>query len=245
MHPLAAQAPWLTATLALLCLVRPFAVADEPAAPASHHEATPAITALDALQRLKDGNRRFVTGQLQHPHESRDWRATLESAQHPFAVILGCADSRVPPELLFDQGFGDLFVVRVAGNIADTDVTASIEYGVDHLDIQLVLVLGHSQCGAVQAAVDHAAESPKEADEIVSLLYRIEPALADLPKDLDRKQKVALAVQRNVQLTVQRLSQTPDLMKSLKKGKLRVVGGIYDLHTGQVEFLDPEPKKNP
>jgi len=203
-----------------------------------HHEKkTPAVSANDALRQLVEGNKRFVSGQLKHPHESREWRSTLETGQHPFAIILGCADSRVPPELLFDLGFGDLFVIRVAGNVVNTDVTASVEYAVDHLDTRLIVVLGHSHCGAVTAALDHLTESPTEPEEIVSLLYRIEPALEGLSEGLNREGKIGEAVKRNVELSAGRLSRVPDLMKSLKRERTRIVGGVYDMHTGKVEFL--------
>lgn len=218
-------------------------VAGEQASDSSHEARPASFGVQEALQRLREGNSRFVADELKHPHESQDWRKALEAAQNPFAVILGCSDSRVPPELVFDQGFGDLFVVRVAGNIVDADVTASLEYAVDHLGTQLIVVMGHSHCGAVTAALDHLTHSMAEPDEIVTLLYRIEPALTDLPKGLDREHRIRQAVQRNVAMGVQRLSQVPDLMKSLKSGKLKIVGCIYDMHTGKVEFLDDSEAK--
>ena len=202
------------------------------------------VTAEEALKRLTEGNQRFVTGKLRHPHQSRDWRSALEAGQDPFAVILGCADSRVPPELLFDQGFGDLFVIRVAGNVVDTDVAGTVEYAIDHLDSHLIVVMGHTFCGAVTAALDQSDTSMKEPDEIVSLLYRIEPAFEGLPDDLPREKRLNLAVRQNVQLGVRRLSQVPDLMKSLKSGKVVIVGAVYNLHTGKIEFVrDDEEKK--
>ena len=215
----------------------------ESSSDGSHGDETESISAQEALKRLQEGNSRFISDKLNHPHESRDWRAALEAAQHPFAVILGCADSRVPPELVFDQGFGDLFVVRVAGNIVDTDVTASLEYAVDHLGTKLIVVLGHSHCGAVTAALDSLTDSMAEPDEIVSLLYRIEPALTDIPQGLDRENKISEGVKRNVAMGVQRLSRVPDLMKSLKSGKLKIVGCVYDMHTGKAEFLKDEDMK--
>lgn len=197
-----------------------------------------AVDATEALKRLQAGNARFAEGQSKHPHASSDWRHVLEAGQHPFAVILGCSDSRVPPELIFDQGFGDLFVVRVAGNVVDTDVTASIEYAIDHLETPLIVVLGHTQCGAVTAALDHLATADGEAAEVVSLLYRIEPACLGLPKDLPRQARIDSAVKRNVELAVRRLSRVPDLRRSLNAGDLKIVGAIYDMHTGVVEMFD-------
>ena len=190
-----------------------------------------------AQQILKDllaGNERFVSGKSKHPHESAMWRSKIETGQHPKAVILGCADSRVPPEIIFDQGLGDLFVIRVAGNIVDNDVVASIEYAVDHLGTPLVVVLGHTHCGAVSAAYD-MHNHPEETDEIKSLLYRIRPALTGLDKTSDRDVQLTEGVRRNVENSVRRLKQVPDLMKSLQEEHdLRVVGAVYNLHTGKV-----------
>jgi carbonic anhydrase len=196
------------------------------------------VDATVALKRLQEGNARFAAGKSKHPHEASDWRYLLEKGQHPFAVVLGCSDSRVPPELIFDQGFGDLFVVRVAGNVVDTDVTASIEYAIDHLKTQLVVVMGHTQCGAVTAALDHFTDADGEAAEIVSLLFRIEPATIGISKDLPRQKRIDNAVKRNVELAVRRLSRVPDLRRSLNAGKIRIVGAVYDMHTGKIEILD-------
>lgn len=120
--------------------------------------------AAEALARLKSGNARFVEGRTRHAHEGADWRKQLVADQKPFATILGCSDSRVPPELVFDQGFGELFVIRVAGNVIDTDVAGSIQYASRHLKTQLLVVMGHEGCGAVTAtlaAIDGLAEEPR------------------------------------------------------------------------------------
>ena len=123
----------------------------------------------EAMARLLAGNERFVSGKLNHPHTAADWRKRLIGGQNPFVTIIGCADSRVPPELLFDLGFGDLFVIRVAGNVIDTDVAGSVEYGVDHLATKLVVVMGHEGCGAVTAALQTMADLEKEPNDC--LLY--------------------------------------------------------------------------
>ena len=204
----------------------------------SNEKAKETVDAIQALKRLQDGNARFVAGKPQHPHETSAWRRALEKGQHPFAVVLGCSDSRVPPELVFDQGFGDLFVVRVAGNVVDTDVTASVEYAIDHLDTQLIVVMGHSHCGAVTATLDHLSNPDGEPAEVVSLLYRIEPAIIGLPDDLPRDKRIDRAVQRNVELAVRRLSRVPDLRRSVNAGKVKIVGAIYDMHTGKVDILN-------
>ena len=191
----------------------------------------------EALKRLLEGNARFAAGKSKHPHESPDWRTSLETGQHPFAVILGCSDSRVSPTLVFDLGFGDLFVVRVAGNVVDTDVIASVEFAMNHLDTRLIVVMGHTQCGAVTAAIDHLANADGEAAEVVSLLYRIEPAIIGIPDDLPRTERIDNAMRRNVELAVRRLSRVPDLRCGLSDGSFKIVGAVYDIHSGKVEIL--------
>lgn len=201
---------------------------------ADSHES---VDADEALARIQAGNARFVAGKSIHPHETTDWRRSLENDQHPFAVVLGCADSRVPPELILDQGLGDLFVVRVAGNVVDTDVIASVEYAIDHLGTELILVMGHSHCGAVTATLDYLADVESEPAEVVSLLYRIEPAFSGIPDDLPRQQQIDLAVKRNVSIAVRRLSRVPDLHRRVNAGKVKIVGGVYDMHTGKLGIL--------
>lgn len=218
-----------------LCSLAIVSCATNADPPTKTNQPTDAATALD---RLKQGNARFVAGKPKHPHEEVDWRLALEDGQHPYAVVLGCADSRVPPELVFDAGLGDLFVVRVVGNIVETDVTASIEYAVDHLDTPLVVVMGHTHCGAVSATVDHLNNAEGEPAEVVELLYLIEPATMGLSPDDPREKRIAQAIRRNVELGVRHLTRVPDLHRSIKAGKIKVVGAIYDMHTGKVEFFD-------
>lgn len=191
-----------------------------------------------ALSRLLEGNARFAEGKPTHPHETPAHRLTLEDEQHPFAVIIGCSDSRVPPELLFDQGFGDLFVVRVAGNVIDTTVTASVEYAIDHLDTSLIVVLGHTGCGAVTATLDHLTSAEGEPAEVVSLLYRIEPAFSQTTAELPREQRIDQAIAQNVRRSVRRLSRVPDLQRALRNERVEIVGAVYDMHTGRVELLE-------
>ncbi len=201
-------------------------------------EETQTVDAVKALKMLQEGNARFVANKPRHPHESSDWRQSLEKGQEPFAVVLCCSDSRVPPELVFDQGFGDLFTVRVAGNVVDTDVIASIEYAIDHLDTSLIVVMGHTNCGAVTATLDHLTNAEGEPAEVVSLLYQIEPAVIGISDQLPRDKRVNLAVRRNVELAVRRLSRVPDLRRSVMAGKIKIAGAVYDMHTGKVEFLE-------
>ncbi len=191
----------------------------------------------EALKRLLDGNRRFVSGELKHPHLGKDWRKRLAGGQKPFATILGCSDSRVPPELLFDQGFGDLFVIRVAGNVIDTDVTGSIEYGVDHLGTSLVVVMGHDGCGAVTAALQADEDLKKEPNEIQSLVGKIKPATKMVSPSLAFPKKLRQSVEANVRVSVKLLKSVPDLAKAEKSNVCKIIGCVYDIESGTVRTL--------
>lgn len=196
----------------------------------SHHPAN--LTPDQALRKLKDGNRRYIGSHLQHPHQTAVWRKGLTAGQHPFACVLTCADSRVPPEIIFDEGLGDLFVVRVAGNIVDDAVLGSLEYAVEHLGTSLILVMGHQNCGAVSAAL--GAGEPET--HIQSLVTAIKPAVEEARKregDL-----LANSIAANVRLAVHQLHDSqPLLSKAVEHHALRIVGGVYQLNTGIVEYL--------
>jgi carbonic anhydrase len=185
----------------------------------------------DPLQRLMDGNKRFVAGACTHPDQTSERRTEIAKGQHPFAVVLTCADSRVSPELLFDQGLGDLFVLRVAGNTVDDQIIGSIEYAVEHLHAPLIIVLGHRKCGAVQAAVK-GGEVPGHIRSLVEFLQPSVEASKDMPGDA-----VDNAVKKNVERVAGILQRVePILGEAAKDGKLKVVGACYDLDTGAVEF---------
>jgi len=190
------------------------------------------LTPDQALGQLLEGNKRYVTAQSKHAHEGADRRHELEKAQHPFACILSCSDSRVAPEIVFDEGLGDLFVVRVAGNVAGNAATGSIEYAVEHLGTPIVLVMGHESCGAVQATI--GGGEPKT--HIQSLVDAIAPAVAEArkkPGDL-----VANAVRANVQRVVRQLRQSePILADRVRKGQIKIVGAVYELESGEVRLL--------
>jgi carbonic anhydrase len=198
-------------------------------------EAT-SLDAEQALQKLLEGNRRFVTTKFQHPHQTRQWRQSLAMEQHPFAVILGCSDSRVPPEIIFDEGLGDLFVIREAGHVADDATLGSIEFAVGYLQVLLVLVLGHEQCGAVRAAVDALLRQGEVNGHIQRLVEDIRPAVLevkDQPGDV-----LDLAVKANVRLVVEQLKTSRPLLEQyVAQGKVRIVGAHYNLHTGEVKLL--------
>lgn len=191
------------------------------------------MSADQALQKLKEGNKRFVSGKTIHPNQSSERRADVLKGQHPFAVVLGCADSRVPPEILFDQGIGDLFILRVAGNIADDALLASMEYAVDHLEVPLLLVLGHQKCGAVQAAL----QGGEAHGHLGCLMEALRPAV-----EIGRSRPgdpVENTVMANVERVVRELrSSEPILAKAVKKGGLKILGAHYSLENGQVEFTE-------
>ena len=159
---------------------------------------------------------RFVSGRLRHAHQAASWRKHLKAVQQPFATILACSDSRVPPELVFDQGFGDLFVIRVAGNIVATDVLGSLQYAIRHLHTPLVVVMGHESCGAVTAAVDALAGRGNEPRFIAALVAAIEPGLKDLPADLEGADRVHAAVEANVRWSMRQLAALPERQLALK-----------------------------
>ncbi len=195
---------------------------------------TPEVNAETARQRLIEGNLRFSRQQADHPHQSAERRAEVSAGQHPFAALLSCADSRLPPEILFDQGLGDLFVIRNAGNVVDDVVLGSLEYAVDHLSLALIVVLAHTNCGAVTAAVQ-GGPMPGHLSSIVEV---IQPALesAQGQKDAAAVQRVGVAHMRNMVQRIQ-LSQ-PILAGAARQRQIQVVGGLYHLDSGLVEFLD-------
>jgi carbonic anhydrase len=216
--------------IASLFLGTQFALAD----PTQHAEQPAKVAPAEALARLKAGNQRFIAGKLQHPHQNPKRRTELATGQRPFAIVLGCADSRTSPEVLFDQGLGDLFVIRVAGNILDDHALGSIEYAVDHLGAQLIVVLGHQRCGAVQAAketLDSKAEAPAHINSIVAA---IQPAV-----EATRGADVEATIKANTDNVVQSLrSSEPVLKKEVEAGAITVLGAYYDLDTGAVAFTE-------
>lgn len=195
------------------------------AAAAPRHRPRPA-TPDEALRELSAGNRRWRAFRERHPHETRAVRNELVSGQHPFAVILGCIDSRVPPELVFDQGLGDLITVRSAGEVLDEAVLGSVAYGVLELDIPLIMVLGHQGCGAVSAAV-HADESGETLPAHIQFVAeQIKPAI---DRSLEGAARVDAAITAQVRLVRARLAAEPDLAARIATGRLGVVGARYEL----------------
>jgi carbonic anhydrase len=207
-------------------LVGTGAMAAEPAASQS------SITPDEALKKLMEGNKRFVGGETIAPNRSMARLREVAKGQKPYAAFLGCADSRVPIEILFDQGFGDVFVCRVAGNAATAEETGSLEFGAAVLGTKVLMVLGHEYCGAVKATLA-GEEVP---GSIAAVLDQIKPAVAMLK---DKKAKGALdeATANNVKLQVAKLKESPVLSSLIKEGKLKIVGAVYDLDDGNVKLL--------
>lgn len=182
-----------------------------------------------ALKKLIEGNERFSKDNITCPERTQERRLAVISKQDPFAVIVGCSDSRVSPDLVFDQGVGDLFVVRDAGNIVGATELDSIEYGVTHLHAGLVLVLGHTNCGAVSAVLSG------NTHDIETIASMIQPAIKNiLPNEPDALEK---AVKANVLASVKAIRQSPQLEALISKNKIKVLGGYYDLKTGKVTIL--------
>lgn len=182
---------------------------------------------------LKEGNQRFVSGKLIHPNRSDKRRAKTIEQQKPFAVVLSCSDSRASPEILFDQGIGDLFVIRVAGNVVGTLEEESALFAVDALETPLVVILGHQRCGAIKAVLDGNIE------DIPDISKKIAPALFGLSKDAKDRWKEA--IEANVSYVRSQLANKPVFKQLIQKKKLMIVGGYYNFETGEVEWLPEKP----
>ena len=251
------KAQLLSSFIAVILLgANQFTLAADP----THPDQT-TVAPAEAISKLKEGNGRFTAGNMQHPHESGDERSymatnsyenagmtflgmsaeqaakrrtELAKSQHPFAIIVSCSDSRVPPEIVFDRGIGDLFVLRVAGNVINDESLGSIEYAVDHLAVRLILVLGHQRCGAVKAARETIAAKGKAPGHIESLVTAIKPAVeSTVNDDLDA------TIKANVKHVVDALrSSKPILKAKVDSGDVKVIGGYYSLDTGTVTFLE-------
>lgn len=200
------------------------------------HAQSPAVNGDEALKRLVEGNARYVAGQLSERDFSAG-RAARAASQSPFASIVSCADSRVAPELAFDQGPGQLFVTRVAGNFVNKDTLASLEFGAQVLGSQLILVLGHTSCGAISATIDVVKNKTRLPGHLPALVEAIRPAVLTAQKEKPQDMLEAATI-ANVRLNVERLKKaTPILSKRFAEKKLVVVGGVYDLATGKVNLV--------
>lgn len=202
----------------------------------AHDNNSPSITPDEALKKLMEGNKRFIQG-FDAPDSFKYQDASIRKSQHPYACILGCADSRVSPEHTFDESHGNLFVTRVAGNMVTPEILASLEYGTSVLGASVIMVLGHSGCGAVHASIDAVSKQAKFDGHIDHLLKSLEPAILDA-RDASPDTWMEQAVIQNVRRNVQILSQSEPVLRGLvQAGKLKVVGGVYHLDNGQVSLL--------
>jgi carbonic anhydrase len=192
----------------------------------------------DALQRLKEGNARFVAGTARFPTVQKEILADLAKGQHPYATILSCSDSRVPPELIFDAGFGELFIIRVAGNVLSPEIAGSLQYAGRHLHTPLFVVLGHTNCGAVAAAIETRLHGTRQHSRIQLLLECILPGLSDLDPQLTPEAMLARAVEANVRWTMRQILETPEGRERQAEGRVKLVGAIYEIETGRVRFLE-------
>lgn len=196
------------------------------------------VTAEDALNALIEGNKRFVSGNLMTKDLSEEVRIDLsENGQNPFATILTCSDSRVAPELLFDQGLGDLFVIRDAGNVADTAEIASVEYAVEHLECPLVVVLGHEKCGAVQASIEGGEVTPN----IQQVINKIQPSIDKVKaenKEVEEEELASEIENENAKETVNELLKSATIKELVDSGKVKLVAAKYHIESGEVEILE-------
>lgn len=201
------------------------------------HETAVTRNADDVLARLRAGNERFVNGRARFPTVQKEILAQLAKGQRPYATILGCSDSRVPPELVFDAGFGELFIIRVAGNVVSPEVMGTLQYAAVHLGTPLFVVLGHEGCGAVQAALAAKFQGARDRSRIERLLENITPGLDTIRADTTVEEQMHAAVEANVRWSMHQLLATPEAQARAAEGVLKLVGAVYELTTGRVRFL--------
>ena len=194
---------------------------------------------VDPLSKLLDGNKRFISGELSQKDIGDKRRHELVTGQHPFATVLSCSDSRVAPEVIFDEGLGDVFIVRVAGNVVEPTTLGSIEYGAEHLHTPLLVILGHESCGAVKATLEAKGKSE---GNIGAIIKKIMPAVNTAKKaKKSHDETLNLAVQENVKNAYKDIMKSKIIRELVHEGKLKIVAAEYYLGTGKVELIDLEP----
>ncbi|MCX6276401.1 MAG: carbonic anhydrase family protein [Bacteroidetes bacterium] len=230
------QAKFIPLALAGAILFASYAKAQKPinnSVATSHGGAKHAAinTADEALAELKNGNQRFMEGKLHNTNYKEDIEQT-KSDQHPHSLILSCLDSRIPPEIIFDQGIGNIFVARVAGNIEDPNILGSMEFATKVKGTKLIVVMGHNKCGAVKGAIDNA-----ELGNLTQLVDQIKPAITGDKSNMDKM--LNETAEKNVQLTISDiLKQSPVIAEQVKQGTVKIVGAFYDLTSGKVNFMN-------
>ncbi len=195
------------------------------------------VPAAEALRRLIAGNEKFMSGKVSFAGLQKESLFDLAAGQNPFATILGCSDSRVPPELIFDAGLGELFVIRVAGNVFSPEIAGSLQYAGAHLNTQLFVVLGHEGCGAVSAALKTRDDGELQLSRIQLLVEKILPALPPVDRNLSPATRLSQAIESNVRATVKQISETPEGQRRQTEGRIKLVGAIYEIESGRVRFL--------
>jgi carbonic anhydrase len=195
------------------------------------------ISADEAMQRLVDGNGRFLRGEARFLHVTPQTLAGLAKGQQPYATILGCSDSRVPPEIIFDAGLGELFIIRVAGNILSPEIAGSLQYAGSHLHTPLFVVLGHEGCGAISAALECKYYGVQHRSRIQILVDTILPGIGELDPQLPPQVRLAQAVESNVRWTVRQIRESPEGQARLAEGRMKIIGATYEIESGRVRFL--------
>ena len=203
---------------------------------ATDHEGT-RLSADEALRRLIEGNERFLRGEARNSAFRLESLIDLAKAQRPYATVLGCSDSRVPPEWIFDTGLGELFVIRVAGNVLSPEIAGTLQYAASYLGIPLFLILGHEGCGAIAAALATKHEGQQFGSRLQVLLANILPGLPDLDPTLSPVEQGSRAVESNVRWTVRQILDSPEGLARMEEGRVRIVGAVYEIETGRVRFL--------
>ena len=201
-------------------------------------DAQSTVSADEALRRLKEGNERFLAGRIHPTPHIQETLRELQHSQRPYATILGCSDSRVPPEILFDSGLGELFVIRVAGNVFSPEVVASLQYAGAHLRTQLFVVLGHQGCGAVNAALMTRDQGDQHLSRIQLLVDNILPGLPLFDPQLSPAERTAQAIESNIRWTVHQILETPEAKLRQAEGQMKIVGALFEITTGRVKFLE-------
>lgn len=200
----------------------------------------PQISVDEAFDRVVEGNNRFLRGEVRHSIVRRETLVELARAQRPYATILGCSDSRVAPELIFDATLGELFVIRVAGNILSPEIAGSLQYAGSYLQTPLFVVLGHEGCGAIGAALATKREGELFRSRVQLLLESILPGLPDCDGSLSPQEELSRAVEANVRWTVRQIVESKEGQARLAEGRMKVVGAVYEIETGRVRFLPPK-----
>lgn len=203
------------------------------------HDLPIRVSAEEGLKRLMDGNARFLSGTVRFPTIRKDVLEALAHEQRPYATIIGCSDSRVPPELIFDADFGELFVVRVAGNVLSPEIAGTLQYAGMHLKTPLFVVLGHENCGAVQAALDVKLHNAVVPARIELLVQSILPGLEDVDMHADQATQVARAVEANVRWTMRQIAESPEGRVRAAEDVYKLVGAVFEIATGRVRLLEP------